>query len=575
MNSNFDAAAAVQQIHDLGARVIGRLVVYKDTKLAQWAWNNDRRDMVTQTTGGEPFTGSYGEFAFTNPANPDVQQYNLDIAMEAAALGFDDILYDYIRRPDGALDAMVFPGIGDRTPEQAVVEVMATAYPLLREQGVWVGASVFGIAVTRPLEIAQDIPAMAPYLDYVSPMVYPNHWGPGEYGLSSPEDAPYEIVQQSLADFQEVLEPTGTVVMPWLQDFGGYGEAEVRAQIDATMDATGREWFLLWNSGANYTTAALDPDRSRGRLSRRLPSRPLQASSLLTTLAAMCETSRTPGSKSPRRRRPRMTTVAPADAVGRFDRDGYLFPLDAFRPDEVAPVAAQVMDFAANGVPGLTVPWHQKTYLLLPALDDLLRDPRLTGLVAPILGDDLLALSADVFVKPPRSTKRITWHQDVNFWDLAPWDMLTAWIALTPATAANGCMRYSPGGHRARIRHVERPSDDNMLSKGQELAVAVDEATAAMVELAPGQVSFHHALCPHASGPNHTDEPRIGFAIRYAATHVRQQAGPPITARLARGTDRHGNFRLEEGPEAPLDARARARHHAALAPHEATDYSTV
>ena len=259
MNDNFDAAAAVQEIHDLGARVIGRLVVYKDTKLAQWAWNNGRRDMVTQTTGGEPFTGSYGEFAFTNPANPDVQQYNLDIALEAADLGFDDILYDYIRRPDGSLDAMVFPGIGDRTPEEAVVEVMAEAYPLLREKGVWVGASVFGIAVTRPLEIAQDIPAMAEHVDYISPMVYPNHWGPGEYDLSSPVDAPYEIVHRSLADYQEMLEPTNTVVMPWLQDFGGYGESQVRAQIEATLDATGEQWFLLWNSGANYTGSALDP----------------------------------------------------------------------------------------------------------------------------------------------------------------------------------------------------------------------------------------------------------------------------------------------------------------------------
>lgn len=259
MNGNFDAAAAVAEMHDMGVRVIGRLVVYKDTKLAQWAWNNGRRDMVTQTTGGEPFTGSYGEFAFTNPANAEVQQYNLDIALEAADMGFDDILYDYIRRPDGALDAMVFPGIGDRTPEEAVVEVMATAYPLLREKGVWVGASVFGIAVDRPLEIAQDIPAMAEHVDYISPMVYPNHWGSGEYGLSSPVDSPYEIVNLSLSDYQAMLEPTGTVVMPWLQDFGGYGESQVRAQIQATVDATGEQWFLLWNSGANYTRSALDP----------------------------------------------------------------------------------------------------------------------------------------------------------------------------------------------------------------------------------------------------------------------------------------------------------------------------
>lgn len=259
LNEEFDAAAAVADLHERGVRVVGRLVVYKDPKLAQWAWENDRRDMVTQTSGGEPFTGSYGEFAFTNFANPDVQQYNVDIAMEAAELGFDDVLYDYIRRPDGDLDDMVFPDIGDRTPEEAVVEMMATAYPLLREQGVWVGASVFGIAVTRPHEIAQDIPMMAEYTDYISPMVYPNHWGTGEYGLDSPEDEPYEIVQQSLADFQEQVAGTDTVILPWLQDFGGYGESEVRAQIEATVDATGNQWFLLWNSGASYTDSALDP----------------------------------------------------------------------------------------------------------------------------------------------------------------------------------------------------------------------------------------------------------------------------------------------------------------------------
>ncbi|MBY5164350.1 putative glycoside hydrolase [Salsipaludibacter albus] len=259
LNESFDAAAAVADLHERGVRVIGRLVVYKDPKLAQWAWENDRRDMVTQTDDGEPFTGSYGEFAFTNFAHPDVQQYNVDIALEAASMGFDDILYDYIRRPDGSLDGMEFPGIGDRTPEEAVVEMMATAYPLLREQGVWVGASVFGIAVTRPTEIAQDIPAMAEHVDYIAPMVYPNHWGPGEYGLDSPEDAPYEIVEQSLADFQEQVAGTDTVIMPWLQDFGGYGESEVRAQIEATEAATGNAWFLLWNSGANYTTSALDP----------------------------------------------------------------------------------------------------------------------------------------------------------------------------------------------------------------------------------------------------------------------------------------------------------------------------
>lgn len=300
----------------------------------------------------------------------------------------------------------------------------------------------------------------------------------------------------------------------------------------------------------------------------------------LTVLAAMCETPRVlDAARASEGSDPRMATlpISPlsADEVARFERDGFLFPLDAFTPSEVAGVADEVLELADRGIADHRFPWQQKTYLLLPSLDHLLRDQRLTDLVAGILGDDVLALSADVFVKQPHSNKRITWHQDVNFWDLTPWDMLTAWVALTPATLANGGMRYSPGGHRGRIRHVERPSADNMLSKGQELAVEVDESTVAVVELAPGQVSFHHALCPHASGPNTTDGPRIGFAIRYAAAHVRQQAGPPITARLARGVDRHGNFDLEAGPDAALSPQARALHRAALAPHEATAYSTV
>jgi len=258
-NRNFDMAAAIDQIHSHGARVIGRLVVYRDSRLAKWAWDQGRTDMVLQSTDGTPYQGRYGDYAFTNFANPEVQQYNLDIALEAAEIGFDDVLYDYIRRPDGAIEDIVVPGLGERTPEEAVVEVMAAAYPLLRERRVWVGASVFGIAVDRPTQMAQDITLMAEHVDYVAPMVYPNHWGPGEYGVPVPEDAPYDIVERSLTLYRDALAGTDTALMPWLQDFGGYGEAEVRAQIDATQAVTGERSFLLWASSATYTHAALDP----------------------------------------------------------------------------------------------------------------------------------------------------------------------------------------------------------------------------------------------------------------------------------------------------------------------------
>jgi non-heme Fe2+,alpha-ketoglutarate-dependent halogenase len=276
-----------------------------------------------------------------------------------------------------------------------------------------------------------------------------------------------------------------------------------------------------------------------------------------------------------------LDAVAPAShaltraQVESYDRDGFLFPLPVFTATEAAGWAAEIAHLPTPELQRHTVPWVQKSYLFLPALDRLLRDDRLTGLVAGILGEDLLALSADLFIKAPSSPKRITWHQDVNYWGLEPLKVLTAWVAFTSATIENGCMRYAPGAHRARLKHAERKTDDNMLTKGQEIAVEIDEADAVAVELAPGKVAFHDGLAPHASGPNRSDKPRIGFAIRYVATVVRQTSGPAISARLARGTDRHGHFALEAGPDARLSPEGLAEHLRALSPHAAYGYSTV
>jgi hypothetical protein len=122
--------------------------------------------------------------------------------------------------------------------------------------------SVFGIAATRPESIAQDIRLLAPHVDYVAPMVYPSHWGAGEYDVGDPLRQPADIVRASVADFGAVVAGSGAAVVPWLQDFsaGGvvYGPVEVRAQIDAALEA-GASGFLLWNSGSFYSAEALQP----------------------------------------------------------------------------------------------------------------------------------------------------------------------------------------------------------------------------------------------------------------------------------------------------------------------------
>ena len=257
----YDAPAVIKELHDMKLRVVGRVVAFRDPILAPWAYEHGRKDMVTQAPDGSPYQGAYG--GFTNFANADVRRYNIDLAAEAAKLGFDDVLYDYCRRPDGKLSTMKFPGLKE-TPEQSVAGFMAESRAALRPLGAYVGASVFGIAADRPTQIAQDIPAMGKYLDYVAPMVYPSHWAKGEYGVADPNHQPGAIVERSLKVFQEDLKGTQTKVMPWLQDFSlgaTYGPAQVRAQIDAAAKI-GVDSFLLWNAGARYQTGALEPHKA-------------------------------------------------------------------------------------------------------------------------------------------------------------------------------------------------------------------------------------------------------------------------------------------------------------------------
>ncbi|MEU6117838.1 putative glycoside hydrolase [Streptomyces sp. NPDC047117] len=259
----YDAKKAIKEIHAAGGAVVGRIVAFRDPVLASASWKDGHRDRVVRTPDGGPYgAGSkYGSLSFTNFANKDVRQYHLDLAAEAAKLGFDDILYDYIRRPDGKLSSMSFPGLGKTSPEDSIAGLVARTRAVAREHGAFLGVSVFGVAVTRPKEIAQDIGKFAKQCDYIAPMVYPSHWAEGEYGVSDPNSHPYPITKKSLADFVKKTRHTDAQIVPWLQDFSlgvSYGDAEVAAQIRAAED-DGIHSFLLWNPAVRYHGGALKP----------------------------------------------------------------------------------------------------------------------------------------------------------------------------------------------------------------------------------------------------------------------------------------------------------------------------
>lgn len=260
---------AIELLKGKGMRIIGRIVAFRDGPLARWAVENGRMDYVIQTPEGEMLS-KYG--GFTNVANADVRRYNIDLAMEAVDRGVDEILWDYVRRPEGDIAGMVFPGMpqdepGDDLSEKqavndAVVSFLAEAGDPLREACVYQGASLFGVAARNPDAIGQPVPAIARHVDYIAPMLYPSHWVRGEYRVDHPNAQPYEIIAKSLADFQTKAAGSGVAFNLWVQDFSigiPYGPAEVRAQIDAARDLGVDNW-LLWNATVRYTPEAITPD---------------------------------------------------------------------------------------------------------------------------------------------------------------------------------------------------------------------------------------------------------------------------------------------------------------------------
>ncbi len=248
------------------------------------------------------------------------------------------------------------------------------------------------------------------------------------------------------------------------------------------------------------------------------------------------------------------------EQVETFRERGILHPLPALPSGEADALYARYAE-RADFLKGRN---NQKPHLLFPWLDAVVRDPRVLDPVESLLGANLWCWASQFFAKPAGDAAYVSWHQDATYWGLSSPDVVTAWIALTPSTPASGCMQVVPGTHRSQVPHEDRFDDANLLSRGQEVAVEVDRANVVDVVLQPGEMSIHHVLLFHGSEPNLSALPRIGFAIRYMPTHVRQLSPIRDSALLVRGVDAYGHFEAERSPEAELHPDAVARHGAVI-----------
>jgi len=255
------------------------------------------------------------------------------------------------------------------------------------------------------------------------------------------------------------------------------------------------------------------------------------------------------------------------DAVQQYRETGFLAPIRVLSTADAATIRAKLEAFEADAGP-LAGKLRQKSHLLFTWLNDLIRHERILDAVEDVIGPDILCWGSSFFIKEPRNPSFVSWHQDSTYWGLDPADIVTAWVALSDSTTENGAMRVVPRSHTmAQIPHHDTFRPENLLSRGQEVMVDVDDAEAETLVLKAGEMSLHHVRLIHGSEPNPSDSRRIGFAIRYLPTYVRQIAGSHDWATLVRGVDRHGNFELEQRPDSDMSDSAQAYHAAVVGGH--------
>jgi hypothetical protein len=255
-----------------------------------------------------------------------------------------------------------------------------------------------------------------------------------------------------------------------------------------------------------------------------------------------------------------MPKLLSPEQIERYHQDGYISPIRVMSENEAARVRERLQEFESRTGGPLRGDLRHKAHLLFPWLADLVRNGNILDAVEDLHGGDLLCWTTNFFIKEARNPAFVSWHQDSTYWGLSEPDVVTAWVALTPSNEANGAMQVVPGTHTMdQIPHRDTFDKHNLLTRGQEIEVDVDAGNAVTLTLAPGEMSLHHVRLVHGSPPNPSGDRRIGFAIRYIPTRVRQTVGQD-SATLVRGDDRFRHFELEPRPNAELAPEFLALH---------------
>lgn len=265
-----DMKELIASLKERGLYVIARVVAFRDPWLAE-----KKPEWSLHLADGSLYRDRQG-MAWVDPYRKEVWDYLVEVGTEAKEAGFDEVQFDYIRfSTEGTMRDVVFDEAvtGGRSKTDVITEFVKYAYENLASQGLFVSADVFGTIIGSDIDaqaVGQVYTEMAKHLDYICPMIYPSHYGPGNFGLEHPDTMPYETVLEALKKSQLVMDQAAeadghvssqAIVRPWLQDFTAsylgegnyipYGYNEVQRQIQAVKDAGYDEW-MLWSAANRY-----------------------------------------------------------------------------------------------------------------------------------------------------------------------------------------------------------------------------------------------------------------------------------------------------------------------------------
>jgi ectoine hydroxylase-related dioxygenase (phytanoyl-CoA dioxygenase family) len=217
--------------------------------------------------------------------------------------------------------------------------------------------------------------------------------------------------------------------------------------------------------------------------------------------------------------------------LAEYDRDGIVFPIKVLTDDEVSFFRGE-LDSLINKREDGSVKRIDRLHLFFDWARALVTNKKLLDTVEAVLGGEILVYGTLVLAKPPQDSSYASWHQDSVYSGLHLSPSTSAWIALTPSHPANGCMRVIPGSHKlGSLSHV-KVGDPNMLNRrGERIDIAVDESKALDVRLCQGEMSLHHSNLVHGSNANTSDEPRIGFIVRFVTNQFTNKDWPLLRVR--------------------------------------------